>query len=79
MNSKIKIGHLIKCKKILNAYCNGVEKTIFTKNKVYEVKNSFNNPYITIRDNSDGFTFFNDNYDSYFEIVGFANDLMSKK
>ena len=74
-----KVGYKLKCIKDLKTFCNGKEKSLFIKDKVYEVRNSFNNPCITIRENGEGYTFFDNSMDSYFEIVGICEDLKITK
>lgn len=79
MKSIIKIGYKIKCIKDLKSFCNGSEKSIFIKDKIYEVKNSFDNPCIEIRENGEGYTFFDNSKDSYFVIIGICENLIITK
>lgn len=75
MESIFKTGNIIKCRQDLTSFCNGEEKIIFIKDKLYEVENNLGFPSIKIRDNNDGYTFFNNDKDHFFEVIGFFEDV----
>ncbi|WP_152633261.1 hypothetical protein [Aliarcobacter butzleri] len=80
MKSSIEVGHKIKCIKDLKSFCNGEEKIIFIKNKVYEVvRGVTGTPCIRIRENGDGYSFLNNSMDSYFQIIGLTDDVVITK
>jgi len=65
-----KNGDKIKCIKELKSFCNGKEKIIFSLNRIYDVSSfASGNVGIRIKDNGDGYTFFNNQSDKYFEKV----------
>lgn len=80
MESIIKIGHKIQCIKDFKSFCNGEEKNIFIKDNIYDVVSGATGvPCIRIRENGDGYSFFNNSMDSYFKIIGATDDVIVTK